>query len=399
MGTQAVRIRALIIGVWMLGSFASTCLAQIYASDGIQFNRPSQSGGSQQIGGNFTALGVRDLGGRNPLLGTSQGGTSGMASLYGVKRFGSGQATAGLLPIGAQIGQSGTGTVGPFGESSLMRSTRKDMLFYAYGMGGAAPPGSMGDTYLGNALDTEIFPTYGTTPISNLPPLSQPLHTPRPERTPFQELMGMAAPPPAKPEQPVPAVSSLLLDTTATSVATTEDQALLLFRKGTIKGTADREYWQCKNCADDLSAAVRSLSLMRTINTTSALPTLLLAHAAMEQGRFQFCMANLLASVRRNPNLFKSDPDDLHQFFGDVNKAGEQSIVLDAQVRRYLREADEQPNSALAHAMSSYCAWRLKDKTRAVQLAKRAEELATQFENDSSYDIMIFGAAMKAGVR
>jgi hypothetical protein len=396
----AVSVR--MAGLVLVATLAVPGWGQAYRTSVPTMNRPSELGPSQQIGGASTRGGGGGGGGLsigNMHIRGGRESMTGMASLYGVKSFGSGQQTGGLLPVGAQFGQVGQGTLGGYGESSLMRSSRRDLLSYNYGLPVTGLTGSLGDIYLGNVLDRPVAPTYVSSGIEDLPSLAQPIYSPKYLQDPFQAIMGMAPTPPSEPETPLPPISAMLMEQNLQRGMSAESEALLYFKRGTQRSASDRNYWQCPTCPDDLSAAVRSLGLVRILKSRDPLPSLLLAHVALEQGRVQFGTTNILNAVLRNPDLFKADPDALNMYFGDVTEEGGSSRVLDAQMRQYLREADQQPNSAMAHALSSYCAWRLKDITRAVQLAQRADELARMYETNSSAEVAIFAAAVRAAVR
>ena len=157
-----------------------------------------------------------------------------------------------------------------------------------------------------------------------------------------------------------------------------ERDGLDLFKKATIERRDPRtkRYPNCRDCATNLDQATRLLSLVRDLDEEAYLPTLLMAHAALDEERPIVALVYLLDAFRRNPDLFSADPGSINQYFGDVADGSRRSAMLEAQMRQYVRTGELNPKSPEGQLLSAYCGWRIGDVERAREAARLAAELA-----------------------
>ena len=237
-------------------------------------------------------------------------------------------------------------------------------------------------------------------PIAYVPALSAYEHTPRPETTPFQQAFGLL-PEPSEPKgQPVKLPADRLNDRTDQLAQTAERDGLALFKKGTVEARDSRtgRHPNCADCAEKLAAAIQRLKMARILDRQAALPVLLVAHALLEQEQATAAVYYLTDAFQRDPAIFEAAPRELDRYFGDVADDGATSGVLEAQLRRYRRVAELNPEAPDALVLQAYCAWRLGEAERARQTLDQLDTLAMSGGKVSG-ELLDFGAALRKALR
>jgi Tfp pilus assembly protein PilF len=125
-----------------------------------------------------------------------------------------------------------------------------------------------------------------------------------------------------------------------------------------------------------LAEAASHLRMAESLKRDAFLPSLLLAHAALEQERPMTAVAHLTKAFERDPSFIEKRLP-IASYFGDVDERG-RSDYLESQMLRFMQIAELNPESPTAQVLSAYCAWRLGDNVRAREAAQRAQELARQ---------------------
>lgn len=230
----------------------------------------------------------------------------------------------------------------------------------------------------GTAAPMGLFLPPPAIPIRYVPSISAYEHTPRPELTPFQRAFGLL-PAPREPEgETLKLPAERLNERTDQLAVAAEREGLALFKQGTVEGRDARtgRFLNCLDCADKLAAAVQRLRMARVLDVQAARPVLLLAHALLEQEQSTLAVHHLTEAFAREPALFDADPHELDGYFGDVTAEGETSVLLAAQLRRYRRVAELNPEAPDALVLQAYCAWRLNEIDRARQALDQLDALA-----------------------
>lgn len=229
-----------------------------------------------------------------------------------------------------------------------------------------------------------------------LPALDAQAYTPRPSRTLFQEFFELSPVPPEQEPETVDSVAERLEQRTGERTRYAEQKGLDLFKQATVEARDPRtgRYPNCQDCDEKLARAVQQFKLVRELDQQAALPSLLTAHASLEQERPWLALHALIEAFERNPYLFSPEFATIDEFFGDAEGETGRSAYLESQMRRYLRTGVFNLDSPEAHGLSAYCAWRLGDTDGARQAAQRATEL-TQDEPVKFVMLLSFLAALQ----
>lgn len=257
-----------------------------------------------------------------------------------------------------------------------------------------------GRSLAGVTTPMSLFLPSPSIPIGFVPSVTAQEYTPRPETTPFQQAFGLL-PEPSEPKgQPVKLLADRLNDRTDQLAQTAERDGLALFKKGTVEARDSRtgRHPNCADCAEKLAAAIQRLKMARILNRQAALPVLLVAHALLEQEQATAAVYYLTDAFQRDPAIFEAAPRELDRYFGDVADDGATSGVLEAQLRRYRRVAELNPEAPDALVLQAYCAWRLGEVERAHQTLDQLDTLAMSGAKVSG-ELLDFGAALRKALR
>ncbi len=384
-----------------LSLWAPAAPAQQYYARTLEYliERPAERGPSAGIGGLYTAsfqpltmtrADVATIGQeqyqfrgrtRQARLGTSWG-----QRIQQQKIPGSNQ----LVPLRGLASGRGLGP-GDLGLSSAL-ATPGALSFY----GGAGY-----DRALSGAVSPmALFLPSPSIPIGFVPSITAQEHTPRPETTPFQQAFGLL-PEPSEPKgQPLKLPADRLNDRTDQLAQTAERDGLALFKKGTVEARDARtgRHPNCADCAEKLAAAIQRLKMARILDRKASLPVLLVAHALLEQEQATAAVYYLTDAFQRDPAIFEATPRELDRYFGDVADDGATSGVLEAQLRRYRRVAELNPEAPDALILQAYCAWRLGEAERARQTLDQLDTLALSGGKVSG-ELLDFGTALRKALR
>jgi hypothetical protein len=198
-------------------------------------------------------------------------------------------------------------------------------------------------------------------------------------------LVPLAPPRPEEAARLLPTTAERLEARTSDLATWAERDGVFLFKQGTQK----------VHDADKLGRAVQRLRMAIDLNPNAALPSLLVAHAALEQDRPLLAANELLTALRRDPNLLSGAGGALDRYFGDVEGEGGRSAFLAAQMRRYARLGEFNPNSAPAYVLEAYCTWRLGDVGLARDALTKLDELAPGLEKAEADTLRGFAAALR----
>ena len=195
---------------------------------------------------------------------------------------------------------------------------------------------------------------------------------PPPDSDPFNAFFGLrpyqppAAPPPSGPtrvlpgEAPVGSTFATLMEQeherTLDELAARAEQA---FRFGTSPLREDQ--------ADQLAKAVSLLTSLRDLDRKAYLPSLLLAHAAMERGEPESMLFNIFSLIERFPGVFGT-PSTAASFFGD-------KTLLEAHARRFLRFGDSSSSTPRGYVIQAFAAWTLGDLARMREALNNIDKL------------------------
>jgi hypothetical protein len=223
-------------------------------------------------------------------------------------------------------------------------------------------------------------------PIGGVPALSACAYTPRPKTNRFQELLGLQPAAPEGPRQMEASVAERLDARTAELAARAAADGAVLFKEGT-RESQNLDYPKYPDCPAKLANALQVLQMASDLDSHAALPSLLITHAALEQSRPLLATSALLKAVRRDPEVLSHAGRDLDRYFGDVEREGDRSAVLTAQMRQYARMADYNAASPAVFALQAYCAWRLGDTASVRASLSQLEELLPQVEENEAADM------------
>jgi hypothetical protein len=341
-----------ILTVLGLGLLATPADAQ-YARRGSSVSHPSQNAASTSLGGrytrstataplNATRADVATLG-RNEFQ-FSRGRTGSRSPALPVARVGL------YRPLAIPQGQSLSNTLYRTGDLSLMA-----------GVGAARSLNVPAQIYR-----------------NQLPSIRAHQFTPRATPTRFHELTGLqpiwvAPPPPDEPFEPIAVQLDARTDKRGERALA---EGIALFESATVEMRDPRtgRYPNCRDCPARLAEASRALQLAREIDEDASLASLLMVHIALEQERPTLAAVYLLEAYERDPDMLTEDPAALHQYFGDVSESGT-STLLRRQMQRYQRLGELNAGAVSAHLLGAYCAWRLGDTQRTLEVVDLAEEL------------------------
>jgi hypothetical protein len=359
---EAMKIRRL----WRLGGLllfigagGSVAHAQYARTLEGLVNRPTRNAPSETVGGRFTRSGTQPLESTRG-ANVSMFGQRPLPSRAGMNRYDYGQA-ADLTDVGVQ--------------SDLQRlwgPTYFDFLSRAMRNRSGEISSISG---LNRAVSINL-PLPGQ-PIGGLPALSACAYTPRPATNRFEDLLGLQ---PAEPEQTLRMAPSLAerLDLRSDEAAVrAAAEGAALFKQGTREAADPQtgEYRECPECPAALGHAVQVLRMANDLDQAAGLPSLLVVHAALAQERPLAAASALLKALHREPNLLAGRGRTLDPYFGDVERDGQRSALLTAQMRRFARLGEFNTTSPVAFALQAYCAWRLGDASSVRASLSKLDEL------------------------
>lgn len=237
-------------------------------------------------------------------------------------------------------------------------------------------------------------------PVGYVPGLSASEYTPRRETTRFHDVLGLLPSAPAPLETPLGSAAERLDGYTDELVAHSELTALALFKQATIEMRDARtgRFENCTDCGDKLAHAVQRLKMVRDLTPDLGLPLLLMAHAALEQDRPMQALSQLLEAQEREKGVFSAAAEPFARYFGDADAEGRKSDYLEAQMRRYVRIAEYNPQSTTAQALQAYCAWRLGESDVARAALSQLEILVRSSPGENE-ELLGFAAALRAALR
>jgi tetratricopeptide (TPR) repeat protein len=289
-----------------------------------------------------------------------------------------------------------------FGNTNRQYSSNQALSTAQVGMQGYRGAAASGGT-LGMRFNSTVASLSGLSAVVSpgvplpetrtgyVPGIDACLYTPRPVTDRFQELLGLVPVAPVVVER-VGSVAEQLEAATQDRVRRAEGAGLDLFKRATIEtrtvdpATKVERYQECADCDEKLRQAIANLRLVGHLDGTAYLPYLLMAHAFLEQNRVREALDALLEAVKRHPDLVTLEaglPHPFADYFGDARGGG--SLFLDAQMRRYSRLGELNPNHAEALALEAYCTWRLGELARARDAARKLEALATKRPAEDGY--------------
>jgi hypothetical protein len=348
-------------------------------------DRPSTLSPSQTIGGTYTYGTVRPLA-------STRGNNVALFSQRGLPQrrdLRDGHFTAALSY--SQLGiQDDAGALGRGSFFDLMRAATRDRSGDISVISG-----------LNGAMNLNI--PLPNSSIGQVPSLSACAYTPRAVTTRFDDLLGLRPAEPATAAVELPSLAERLDARTGDVASWAEREGLALFKEGTqeVRDSQTGLLEKCPDCPDKLARAVQRLRMASDLNRASALPPLLMAHAALEQERPLMASNELLRALRRDPQAFATARENFDRYFGDVEGEGGRSMFLAAQMRRYVRMGDykENENSPFAFALEAYCAWRLGEVGVARAALDRLDELATSGGEGEAEALHGFAAALRMELR
>lgn len=338
-------------------SLATSASAQVVRARNVDdmISRPTDRSASQRIGGRFTGAEQNLM--RSPQRNVNLLGRSSETFM----RPPGGRSLGRSLPSAVSQLRSPltTGGVPPWARSTWQQSARISGLSQSM-------------------LLTRPLP--GSHTLS-LPALDAYTFTPRHDSDRFHEFFGLKpSGPQLDPNQvPVASIAEQMARRTEARVDSTAEQALELFRKATVERRNPRtgRYPNCRDCADNLAESSRLFRLVRNLDDERYLPSLLMAHAALDQDQPSLATVYLLDAFARDPESFLASARELHTYFGDTAQDADAvtSQVLEAQLRRYSRIGDLNEDEVDAQVLAAYCAWQLDDPGRARESLQRATRL------------------------
>jgi hypothetical protein len=233
-------------------------------------------------------------------------------------------------------------------------------------------------------------------PVGYVPALTAGLYTPRPPTSRFEDLLGLL-PGESKPRQPVDwTMSEALASRNEERARLAEQEGLSLFKQATVEMRDPRteRYKDCLDCPDKLAQAVQRLRMVRDLDPQAYVPLVLMGHAALEQEQPMQATNYILQAFHRRPQLFSEQAEPIDRYFGDAQESDGHSAYLAAQLRRYARIGQLNPEMAAARALQAYCAWRLGDYRQAREAVDQLEALAAADEKRDE-DLLNFAAALR----
>ncbi len=366
---------------WLPGLLALACISGFVAATcgqtrvtgsrtGAVLDRPSSRGASLQLGGRFTRA-RRGL--QTPQRQVSMFGQDAFQFSRTYQNRGRGAAAQSRLPRSLAIAQ--TGLRMPLGAP---RGATLSWTGYRTGAASIVP---------GMVPVLSVAPPTMDHRGRRLPTVDAHLYTPDRHQTRFHRLVGLNA----TPEGPAtPAFDNLtdeLIEHNERRVQRAEQRALFEFEQGTVEARDPEtgRFPNCRECPLHLDRARELLQIARDMTPDEHIPSLLLAHDALERERPSLATYYLVEAYRREPTLFAEDDGDesarnVHRYYGDVDDDGRSAIVA-AQMRRYVRLGDLNSSEPSAWLLSAYCAWQLGDMTRAATAADRVLELGRGAED------------------
>lgn len=350
------------LAVWLIiAALPVSATAQVSGrAAGARIQRPTAEAASQRIGGTNTMGGVNSLEAPRrdvALLGESQ------FEFTRTARNRRGNTRNAVLPVGYMGLNS---VLAPPGGSPL--SAQLDRTGDVLNLSGLR---------LVQSLELPL-PGYAT---GGLPAANAYLFTPRSTQTDHEAFFGLQpVRDPAPPDsEPGDSYAAALEAKTRWRVAVAERDGLAAFKAGTKEGRdlSTGRHLNCPNCEAELVRANQKLQIVRSLDKDNSLVLLLLAHIAMDRDRPTLAAVYTTEAFDRNPGLFAESPDSLDQYFGDVGPDG-RSPLLRAQVRRYVRIGELNPENVEALIVEMYCAWRMGDAPRIRDAYQRFSSLAAK---------------------
>lgn len=207
------------------------------------------------------------------------------------------------------------------------------------------------------------LPIGGTGPMT--PPMTRGMRAPDYEGSLFRQHFGLAAS-----EEPVGAgepmsMAEHLEASNARATRADERAALEYFKRGTTPKEPKR--------TDFLAAADRKLRAVRDADRAAYIPSLLLAHIALERRQYVSAVRFLDEALQRNPNLFIDlTQDDIFGYFGARE-------ALELTIRANSRVGENNPQIAGTFGLQAYCQWLGND----VSAIKGAFDLAEKARRSS----------------
>jgi hypothetical protein len=342
-------------------------------------NRPTTNAPSQLIGGQYTRRATRQLE-------STQGSN---VYMFGQRPLPS-RADMGDYAHGKTLGLTDVGVVSTF--DSLAGGSYVNLMARAL----RDRSGDIGTISGLNRAMSINLPLPGEN-LGAVPSLGACAYTPRPQTNRFEDLLGLLPAPPEGPCEIAPSIAERLEDRSSLRAAQAAAAGVALFKEGTqeLPDPDTLEYRKCPDCPSKLGHAVAVLRMANDLDAESGLPSLLIAHAALGQARPLLASSALLEALHRDPNLFTRPSRTLDSYFGDVQREGERSAVLTAQMRVYARLGDYNPTSPQAFALQAYCAWRLGDVVSARAALGKLDELLPSADDLSAADLHGFASALR----
>ncbi len=379
-------IRVLVWGaVLCIGMGLPRAAAQGYASDrGGRFNRAQSPSGS--LGGRFT-------GGATAALSVSR---SASVSLMGQQDY-SFRRSGAQTRYGSALSLTGTGLRGSFGGLQALPP-----------LGGRMQAQTLSG--MGAALRLDLL-VPGVPTRGYLPTLDAYKYTPRAPTTHFHDVFGLVPAREVHAVAEVATMAELMEGRTQLRVERARSEGMEFFRAATREAPDPRSGVRsdCPDCRDKLARAIQRLTIVEELDRESDLPSVLIAHARLDQERPMTAFGSLLRAFGRNSELFSSNRDALGAYFGDVEGDGEdaRSAYLEGQMRRYLGIGSGpaagigamNPTSPEAWALEAYCAWRFGDPARAREALEEVRPLAGRLSPEHAAQLMGMVAALEVQVR
>ncbi len=325
---------------------------------GASISRPAQSGPSVSIGGTFTSQAINTL--QAPRRDVALLGQDQYEFTRGQRSHRGGRFTS-ILPVGTK-GLDGVLSA-PGGTPLSAHLDRSGEVVMLSGLG----------------VVTDLERGLPFFPEGGLPAANAFLYSPRPPRDArerFFDLKPVAEDAPS-PLVPIRTYAEALEERTNWRVAVAERDGLAAFKAGTVepRDVSSGRFPNCQTCDQDLIRANQKFELVRDLDADNWLALTIMAHIALERDRPTTASIYLEQAFNRNPDLFSEGPLTLDQYFGDVGSDG-RSQFLRAQVRRYARIAELNPDDVTAVVIEMYCAWRMDDKPLVRDLFQRFTRLS-----------------------
>jgi hypothetical protein len=345
-------------------------------------NRPASNSPSQTIGGQFTASAARPL--------ESTHGPN--VSMFGQRPLPS-RASMRSYAYGASLGLGQLGFQSDLAD--LTGGSALNVVSRAMRTRGAEISAISG---LSRAVNINL-PLPGEL-IGGVPALSACAYTPRPATNRFEDLLGLLPATPEGPQRTVPSVAERLDARTSDVAARAASEGAALFKAGTQESPDPEtlEYQTCVDCPSKLGNAIQQLRMANDLDSQAGLPSLLIVHAALEQGRPLAASDALVEALRRDPKLLTGAGRTLDRYFGDVEREGDRSDFLAAQMRRYARLGEFNPTSPPAFALQAYCAWRLGDAVSARAALSKLDELMPGVDEADATGLHGFATALRGAL-